>query len=159
MKAAGVKLLAALGAGAYLAFHSPASHAVLATLTSIPTGGSYTPQSWAPAFLAAAGEPVTACNERFVLAWENAEGGAWSNSATDNPLNSTLPEPGSRSINSAGVQAYTSWQQGLEADAATLHNGNYPGILSALSAGNDAQKAADAVAGSPWGTGKFHASC
>ena len=147
---------------AYLAFPSAPGHGAAATLLStgaVPAGGSYTVQTWAPAFLHAAGEPVTTCDVKFVIAWENAEGGNWGNSAAYNPLNSTQTEPGSHSMNSAGVQAYTSWQQGLQADAATLRNGRYTGILSALNAGNDAQQAANAVAGSPWGTGKFTASC
>jgi hypothetical protein len=148
--------------GAWLAFHGTTGVSSVATLLStaaVPAGGSYTVQTWAPAFLHAAGEPVTACNVAFVIAWENAEGGNWQNSAAYNPLNSTQTEPGSHSMNSANVQAYTSWQQGLQADAATIRNGRYTGILSVLNAGNDAQQAANAVAGSPWGTGRFTASC
>ena len=148
---------------AWLAFHGTTGGvnpvATLLSTAAVPVGGSYTVQTWAPAFLHAASEPVTVCDVKFVIAWENAEGGNWQNSAAYNPLNSTLREPGSGSINSAGVQKYTSWQQGIEADAATLRNGKYTGILSALSAGNDAQQAANAVAGSPWGTGSFTASC
>jgi hypothetical protein len=147
---------------AWLAFGGHSAGSPVATLLStgaVPAGGSYTVQTWAPAFLSAAGEPITACNERFVIAWENAEGGNWQNTAAYNPLNSTQTEPGSSAINSAGVQKYTSWQQGLQADAATLRNGRYAGILSALNAGNDAQQAANAAAGSPWGTGSFTASC
>ena len=62
-------------------------------------------------------------------------------------------------MNSAGVRAYPSWRAGFQASLATLENGNYPGILSALRAGDSAQSVANAVAVSPWGTGSFHASC
>jgi hypothetical protein len=96
---------------------------------------------------------------RAILTWEAAEGGNWNNTAAYNPLNTTMPEPGSAAMNSVGVRAYTSWGQGLRATVDTLNNGNYPGILAALAAGNDAQSVANAVGASPWGTGYFSASC
>jgi len=149
-----------LAAGA----HGHHGHGVLASLMStgshaIPSGGPYTPRSFARAVLAAEGVPRTRCNVRAMLAWEAAEGGHWSNTAQYNPLNTTMPEPGSSPMNPVGVQSYTSWGQGLRATVDTLNNGNYPGILTALSAGNDAQSVADAVGASPWGTGYFAASC
>jgi hypothetical protein len=148
------------------ATHPHHGHARAASLTTarIPAGGSYTPASWAAAFLGAAGEPATACNLGAVTAWESAEGGNWSNQAAFNPLNSTQPAPGSTTFQSAGpgaapIRIYTSWHQGLEATAATITNGLYQPVLSALHAGNDAQSVANAVAGSPWGTGSFGANC
>lgn len=116
----------------------------------------YIPQTWAPAFLHKAGLPGTACDQAAVVAWIGAEG---SNPAWFNLLDSTLPEPGSHAINSVGVQAYTSWRQGLRANAATIRNGYYPGVLAALEAGGDPQAVADAIAASPWGTQPFTASC
>lgn len=130
-----------------------------ASVGAIPATGSYTPASWASAFLGVIGEPQTACNQSAVEAWENAEGGAWDNSAAANPLDTTEREPGSWSINSVGVQAYPSWAEGLQANAAAITNGLYGGILSALSAGDSAQAVADAVASSPWGTAPFEAAC
>ena len=62
-------------------------------------------------------------------------------------------------MNSAGVQAYPSWQAGFTATLATLGNGSYGPILSALSSGGSAQAVADAVAASPWGTSPFQAAC
>ncbi len=118
--------------------------------------GQYTPQTWAPAFLRKAGLPETACDQAAVVAWIGAEG---SNPAWFNLLDSTLAMPGSHAINSIGVQAYTSWRQGLRANAATIRNGYYPGVLAALEAGGDAQAVADAVAQSPWGTQSFTAEC
>ena len=59
----------------------------------------------------------------------------------------------------AGVQAYPSWRSGFAATLATLGNGHYPAILSALSAGTSARAVADAVAASPWGTAYFQANC
>lgn len=114
-----------------------------------------TPATWADALLATLGDPVSTENERAVTAWERAEGGHWGNTAAYNPLNTTQPEPGSRPMNSVGVQAYTSWAQGMQATVATLRNGRYGGILSALQAGNCAPCVAVAVGNSPWGTGRF----
>jgi hypothetical protein len=130
-----------------------------ATAAAIPAGGSYTPQAWASAFLGIIGEPRTPCNLAAIEAWETAEGGAWSNSATYNPLNTAQPEPGSYPVNSDGVQAYPSWQEGLAGNAAAITNGLYGPVLAALSAGDNAQAVADAVAASPWGTSSFTASC
>jgi hypothetical protein len=120
-----------------------------------PVGPISDRTSWANAFLAAAGEPQTSENVRAVVGWEKAEGGHWADSARFNPLNTTQAEPGSVPINSVGVQAFTSWAQGLQATVATIRNGRYGGILAALAAGNCAQCVANAVAASPWGTGRF----
>ena len=90
--AAGVILAAVVSAGA----HQVTAHA--APAASIPSESSYTPQTWAAAILAAAGEPATPCNKSFFVAWTAAEGGAWQNNAAGNPLNDTLPEPGSRVV-------------------------------------------------------------
>jgi hypothetical protein len=150
---AGLVLAAAVHANA----GTPRAGAVLAA--AIPAGGAYTPRTWAVALLAADHLPVTACNVAAVTAWENAEGGSWGNSAAANPLNTTMPEPGSHAINAAGVQAYPSWPVGFTATVATLNNGDYPGILGALRAGDDAGAVAAAVGASPWGTGGFPTSC
>lgn len=112
----------------------------------------YTPTTFAQALLATLGEPVTDANVQAVTAWEAQEGGNWHNNATYNPLNTTLPEPGSSTINSAGVRAYTSWDQGMQATVSTLQEGSYSGILSAMSGGQDAQGVVNAILQSPWGT-------
>ncbi len=142
-------LIAASGAQHLGHHHHPAA--------PIQAAGGYAPQAWAPAFLADASLPRTPCDVAAVIAWIGAEG---SNPRWHNPLDSTMPEPGSYAINSDGVQSYTSWRQGLKATVITIHNGYYPGILAAFQAGNSAQAVAAAVASSPWGTGSFTpASC
>lgn len=95
-----------------------------------------TPAEWAAAQLTYMGLPTSASNLAFLTGWYTAEGGNWHNTATYNPLNTTLQLPGSSAIagNSAGVQAYTSWGQGLQATASTLQG--YPAIYSALKSGN-----------------------
>ena len=122
---------------------------------SIPAGSGYTPSSWAAALLSAGGWPQTSCNLGAITAWEAAEGGNWENSAAYNPLDTIMPEPGSWPVNSVSVQAYPSWQEGFTATLTTLGNGDYGGILSALSAGNSAQAVADAVAASRGAPGRL----
>jgi hypothetical protein len=130
------------------------------TMASVPLGGSGSQQQWARQFLAVIGEPQTQCNVAALTAWQIAEGGGpGGDGAAYNNLNTTQPEPGDWSINSAGVKAYPSYQEGLQANATAITNGLYGGVLSALQAGDSAQAVADAVAGSPWGTSFFEASC
>lgn len=87
---------------------------------------------------------------RAIIGWENAEGGHFVNDARFNPLNTTLRKPGSKSINSVGVQAFKSYRQGMGATVDTLVH--YGGILAALKDGTNANAVADAIGNSPWGT-------
>lgn len=145
---------AAIGHALGLGDGGPAAP-VQASVVSIPVAGDLTPTSWAQALLTAIGAPVSPENLRAITAWERAEGGHWSNGARFNPLNTTQRMPGSAPMNSVGVQAYTSWSQGLTATVTTLRNGHYGGILAALRAGSCAPCVAAAVGASPWGTGRF----
>lgn len=110
-----------------------------------------TQEQWARALLARLGYKATTAAVTAVLAWMRAEGGNWNNSARYNPLNTTQRMSGSSSMNSVGVQAYRSWDQGLDATVKTLKNGYYGPILHALQ-GSSAQAVANAVVNSPWGT-------
>lgn len=95
--------------------------------------------------------PVTAENIRFLNAWQQAEG----TRAAFNPLATTQPAKGAGNFNTVGVKDYTSYSQGLDATVRTLTNGRYGNILTALRQGNSAERAAQAVAESPWGTGRL----
>lgn len=98
-------------------------------------GGADLPAGWAEQVLDGIGAPHTPGNIAFLQAWQKREGGSTNNSAAFNPLCTTQPMPGSVSMNKVGVQAYISWDQGLEATVKTLTNGKYPGIVAALQAG------------------------
>lgn len=111
-----------------------------------------TPEQWARALLARLGYRATNANVTAIMAWARAEGGHWNNSAHYNPLNTTQRMSGATSMNSVGVKAYTSWEQGLQATVITLRNGYYGQILNALKSGGSAQSVASAVVNSPWGT-------
>lgn len=106
---------------------------------NVPAGGDYDQTSWAKAFLTAINAPTSAANVTSVVKWENREGGNWSNKAKYNPLNTSQTMPGSVNFNTgqagSGVQAYTSWQQGLQATVDTITNGRFNDILSALQGG------------------------
>lgn len=115
---------------------SPAISSGSTSSGSIPAITS--PIEWAVAQLRYMGLPVTVSNVAFLTGWQRIEGGNWSNTASYNPLNTTLRAPGSKAIpnNLAGVQSYTSWNQGIQATAATLQS--YPAIMAGLSAGDGA---------------------
>lgn len=112
-----------------------------------------TRQSWAASLLQALKLQTTNANLQIIVGWELAEGGNWNNTAAFNPLNTTQSLGGSTSVNSVGVQAFKSWQDGLTATVKTLNNGNYASILAMLQGGNtDPETAATTINSSPWGT-------
>jgi hypothetical protein len=113
------------------------------------------PYDFAVALLNALGDPTTPQNTGAIVSWEKAEGGNWNSPAKYNPLNTTRRMPGSYSINGIGVQAYTSWPQGVAATVQTLEGGAYRGILGVLQSGSSEQAVERAVASSIWGTGSF----
>lgn len=105
---------------------------------------------WQTQILRGVGAPVTPQNLLFVNDWAKAEGGG----AANNPFNTTEPGYGATgNYNSVGVKDYATPQQGVQATLATLQNGRYGNILSALKQGTNARSAAQALAASPWGTG------
>lgn len=117
-----------------------------------------TKTAFAISVLQALGAPVNATNVSSLLSWMNAEGGNWNNTATYNPLNTALPMPGSKVMaggNSAGVQAYTSWSQGVAATVRTLQDNAYSSIVGALKNSAGCSAVAGAVAASPWNTGAY----
>lgn len=95
--------------------------------------------------------PVTAENLAAINAWQRGEGGIYEN----NPFNTTL-KSGHQvgGTNSAGVRGYDSPQAGIDATVRTLTNGFYPNILSAFRKGDSAKAVLEAVADSPWGSGR-----
>lgn len=98
---------------------------------------SYTRQQWAVAFLNAIGNNNPSQNViDWVVNWTRFET-ATGSGASYNLLNTTQPESGSTVFNSVGVQNYTSFQQGVQANASTLENGYYPSLLSALQSNNE----------------------
>lgn len=110
-----------------------------------------TQEEWARKLLDKLGIKATNANVSALMAWMRAEGGHWNNTAHYNPLNTTQSAPGATSMNSVGVKAYTSWDQGFDATVKTLTNGHYSSILAALKSGS-AKEIVHAVVNSVWGT-------
>jgi hypothetical protein len=94
--------------------------------------------------------PMNLYNIEGLVCWMVAEGGtaAW------NPLNTTQPMPGSSPLpgNTAGVQEYTSYAQGIDATIKTLLNGNYAVVLESLRRGWKPWALLMRVQRTPWGT-------
>jgi hypothetical protein len=86
--------------------------------------------------------PATDANVASVESWVQHET-SWPSAAANNPLDSTLPEPGSTSFNTIvladggviHVQNYPDAAEGAAATAATIANGNYPYIVADLAGG------------------------
>jgi hypothetical protein len=159
--AAGV-LVVVLAAGA-AGVHHQAGHPggrvteAGAGLPAIPVGtGLGTRAGWARGLLAADRLPRTSCNLSAVLEWEAREGGGFGNQAHFNPLN-VNPGPGAGwpGYSAIGAWAFPDAQTGLRYTVATLNNGYYGGILSALRAGNSAQAVCDAIMASPWAASRY----
>jgi len=104
--------------------------------------------AYAKDVLGALNAPDTDPNVIGLLAWMKAEGG----SAKFNPMNTTQHAQGSTDYNSAGVQSYKTWDDGVNATVATLTNGRYGAVVDAIRGDRGPQAVAQAVGRSPWGT-------
>jgi hypothetical protein len=113
-----------------------------------------TPADFAQAVLSRLGLPTSANNVAALVSFQAHEGGHMANSAAYNPMNTTLKMPGSRvapGFSSPPIQAYSSWDEGIEATAKTLAQKNMSAIFSSLSKSASADDTLRAVAKSPWG--------
>jgi hypothetical protein len=116
------------------------------------------PQDFAVALLGELGAPDTKQNVTDVTAWVESEGGNWNNTASFNPLDTTLPEPGSKSFDpnasNPDIQAYTSWAEGLEATVSTLEDSNpaygYQAIIDAIDGDKGWNALVNALKASSW---------
>lgn len=114
---------------------------------------------WATQLLAALGAPATDSNINALTTWQSREGGHWNNSASFNPLNTTLDMGGSESMNGVGVKRYTSWEQGIQATVNTLTGAKadargYSDIVNALRSGASTDAVLSAISNSAWVSGK-----
>src|SRR5574341_4162 len=109
-----------------------------------------TPLDFAKALLNRLGIPQSQNRLVGLVAFAASEGGHWANSARYNPFNTTLGMPGAQSMNSAGVKAYTSWSQGIEATARTMGQTNMRPMINALKADATPQQFLASVTQTPW---------
>jgi hypothetical protein len=119
-------------------------------VAELPAAGQHRTH-WSIALLDLLGAPVTGENLRLLAAWIGAE----ANDVTlRNPLATTMPSLGARSVNDHGVKGYPSDEIGLDATVRTLRLGAYTEVVAALMRGDSAVRVATAIAASPWGTGE-----
>lgn len=130
---AAVAVIAA-GAGAHAAAHGK-PHAQPHVRAAAVTSGSE--PAFFSAVLADLRAPVTGAGLTSLAAWASREG-AWGTVGKSNPLDTTLPMPGSRAFNTFGtglhVQSYPTASEGAEATALTIEGG-YPLITAAFRSG------------------------
>lgn len=118
-----------------------------------------TQSEFATSLLTGLGAPLTEGNVKALTTWMRFEGGHWKNSASYNPLNTTLNVAGSRSMNRVGVKAYSNWNEGLQATISTLTGASsdkrgYSAIVDALKSGTDPNAVLSAVNNSAWRSGR-----
>ena len=128
-------------------------------------GGKVTEGGFAKSLLKGLGAPVTAQNIKDVTMWEHMEGGNWHNTAHFNPLNTSYQAKGSTNFDTGksggGVQAYTSWKQGLDSTIGTLTGANaekrgYTNIIDTLKSGKASKDDfLKALQGSAWDAGRY----
>lgn len=122
-------------------------------------------QDWAALVLAGINAPDSPTNVASLLGWTAQEKtglhpapplGPWA-VQWSNPLNTTQPWPGAISVNSAGVKQYLNLTDGAGATVATLTNGLYPAIVTALQQSLPAQWWGSAARSQldVWGTGSI----
>jgi hypothetical protein len=104
----------------------------------------FTREDFAAAVIKGLGGTPTTQNIANMFMWESKEGGNWGNTAKFNPLNTSYQEQGSTNFNTgkpgSGVQAYLSWQQGVDATIKTLTGAHaadrgYTNIVKSLTGG------------------------
>lgn len=116
-----------------------------------------TPNDFARAMLSAGGYPLTNNNMLALVTWMKLEGGHYHNGAKYNPLNTSQKMDGSYNPGfTAGVQAYTSWKQGLDATMKTLNYGAYKTIRASLAASAPAHDTLVTIDKTIWGTHNYH---
>lgn len=111
-----------------------------------------TPLDFAKALLNRLGLPQTQNRLVGLVAFESKEGGHFANPASRyNPLNTCRGVPGSRNWGGPGcIQAFPSWQAGVEATALTMVQPNMAALLNALKADAAPMAFLQAVTDTPW---------
>ena len=119
---------------------------------SVAAGASQT--TWNKDLLSALGAPATSANLASLADWQAHEEPTSDWSHWNNPMNTTMQEPGSQSENSVGVQSYPSLSVGLTATVSTLNNGDYGDIIMLLKSGQGLKSGASAGL-SKWSGGGY----
>ncbi|SRR6266567_529733 len=120
-------------------------------------------QQWAVAFLRTLGNLSPHTNTvRFVIGWEQKEGGGQTNSCQFNALNTMQAGHGGTNCTGIGIKSYPTFADGVAANSEALNNGLYGSLRNALATndennlGFNGHPVANNVAGdlSVWVSGK-----
>ena len=107
---------------------------------------------FANALLARLKAPTTRRNRQAMVAWMQTEGYGGKN----NPLNTTMPMPGSTIFNTHGVRNYVSIDDGVEAAARTLLQSDarygYAKVIERFRNSRPPARTLQALIDSSWGT-------
>lgn len=124
-----------------------------AAAVNVQAGANQT--QWNTDLLKALGAPATKANLASLADWESREEPTATWNHWNNPLNTTVGS--GTSENSAGVKGFATLQDGLNATAQTIEQGNFEAIRLALLAGNGLQNAGGQVAAalSAWSGGGY----
>lgn len=104
-------------------------------------------EDWRKAVLDIMGAPATGTNLTVLSTWAVSEGMP---AGYNNWLATTENGYGGRVVNSVGVKAYPSIENGAAATVKTLSNGRYNDVLKALRDGTSLTRAFAAINQSPW---------
>lgn len=164
-----VGLVLAVAAGAHAAAgHHPARpadsdavrKAAPAAIHAAPVASGSETAFW-DATLSDLSAPTSAANAASLSNWAAREG-CWGCVGHYNPLDTTLPEPGSWAFNTFGgglhVQSYPTASEGAQATALTLEDG-YPAIVAALRSGAGICGGSFASEFSRWSGGGYTEVC
>lgn len=96
-----------------------------------PTDTTYTREQWATAVLNGLGNQAPSQDAiNFVINWTARENNQVQPGF--NLLNTTLPEPGDKIVNSVGVRQYPTFAEGIQATDATLRQANFAALEQEL---------------------------
>lgn len=96
------------------------------------------------------GAPRTHNNTISLVGWAQAG----NNTCRFNPYNANASLTGSTACNSAGVQSYITWKEGVKATATAIEGPAYAQIYADLKASADPALTARDIAASQWGVGQ-----
>ena len=131
---------------------APSGAIVPSGQTNVRPAANRSMDVWSIAILKGIGAPVTQNNLNNLAAWNACEDGV-SSQQRNNPMNTTLRGYGGSSINSAGVQHYPGFANGVQALVDTINNTPaFQGIKNVLVNNGSLNQLAAAIGSSGWGS-------
>jgi hypothetical protein len=99
---------------------------------------TFNTQQWAIAFLRLQGNLSPHTNTvKFVIGWEEKEGGGQTNSCQFNALNTMQAGHGGTNCTNIGIKSYPTFADGVAANSEALNNGQYGSLRNALATNDE----------------------